>query len=43
MLADRFEMLTGIIYLEYGIDAVKDFLKKHKFFEEIDKNKESLH
>jgi dsRNA-specific ribonuclease len=37
ILADRFEMLIGVIYLEKGIDAVKDFLNKHKFFEEIDK------
>jgi ribonuclease III len=42
ILADRFEMLIGVIYLEHGIDAVKDFLKKQKFFEEINKNKESL-
>jgi dsRNA-specific ribonuclease len=37
ILADRFEMLIGVIYLEKGIDAVKEFLKKHHFFEEIDK------
>jgi len=36
ILADRFEMLTAVIYLENGIDAVKEFLKKHRFFEEID-------
>jgi hypothetical protein len=35
-------MLIGVIYLENGIDAVKEFLKKHKFFEAIDKHKESL-
>ena len=37
ILADRFEMLIAVIYLEKGIDAVKEFLKKHHFFEEIDK------
>ena len=42
VLAKRFEMLIGVIYLEKGIDAVKDFLNKHKFFEAIDKHKESL-
>jgi len=36
ILADRFEMLVAVIYLEKGIDAVKEFLKKHHFFEEID-------
>ncbi len=36
ILADRFEMLVAVIYLEKGIDAVKEFLKKHRFFEEID-------
>jgi dsRNA-specific ribonuclease len=36
ILADRFEMLIGVIYLENGIGAVKDFLKKHHFFEEPD-------
>jgi hypothetical protein len=35
-------MLIGVIYLERGVDAVKDFLRKQKFFEEIDKNKENL-
>lgn len=39
MLADRFEMLIAVIYLEKGIDGVKEFLKNHKFFEEIDKIK----
>ncbi|MCX6681424.1 MAG: hypothetical protein NTY71_00335 [Methanoregula sp.] len=39
ILANRFEMLIAVIYLEKGIDAVKEFLKKHKFFEEIDKIK----
>jgi len=28
MLADRFEMLIAVIYLEKGIDGVKEFLKK---------------
>jgi|WetSurMetagenome_2_1015567.scaffolds.fasta_scaffold15216_8 ribonuclease III len=36
LLADRFEMLVGVIYLEKGIDGVKNFLKKHQFFEKID-------
>jgi dsRNA-specific ribonuclease len=36
ILADRFEMLIAIIYLEQGIDVVKDFLKKQNFFPEID-------
>jgi len=39
ILADRFEMLVAVIYLEKGIDAVKEFLKKHHFFEEIDRLK----
>jgi dsRNA-specific ribonuclease len=39
ILADRFEMLIAVLYLEQGIDAVKEFLKKHHFFEEIDKLK----
>ena len=39
ILADRFEMLVAVIYLEKGIDAVKEFLKKHHFFEEIDRIK----
>jgi ribonuclease-3 len=30
-LADRFEMLIGVIYLEKGIGAVKEFLDKHNF------------
>ena len=37
ILADRFEMLVAVIYLEKGIDAVKEFLHKHHFFTEIDK------
>ena len=42
ILADRFEMLVAVIYLEKGIDAVKEFLKKHNFFQEIDKIKERI-
>lgn len=34
ILADRFEMLVGVIYLEHGILAVKEFLQNHHFFEE---------
>lgn len=41
ILADRFEMLVAVIYLEKGIDAVKGFLHKHHFFEEIDRIKVS--
>jgi len=37
ILADRFEMIIGVIYLEKGIDSVKEFLREKKFFEEIDK------
>jgi ribonuclease-3 len=36
ILADRFEMIIGVIYLEKGIDAVKEFLQKHHFFEALD-------
>ena len=39
ILADRFEMLVAIIYLEKGIEAVKDFLKKHHFFPETETSK----
>jgi dsRNA-specific ribonuclease len=39
ILADRFEMLIAVIYLEKGIDAVKEFLHKHHFFEVIDRLK----
>jgi len=39
ILADRFEMLIAVIYLEKGVGAVKEFLKKHRLFEEIDKMK----
>ena len=39
MLADRFEMLVAVIYLEKGIDGVRGFLRKHRFFEEIDRKK----
>ena len=42
ILADRFEMLIAVIYLEDEIDAVKKFLKKHKFFQEIDKFKKKI-
>jgi len=42
ILADRFEMLIAVIYLEKGIDGVKEFLKKHTFFEEIDKMRKVL-
>lgn len=37
ILANRFEMLIAVIYLENGIDAVKEFLKRHCFFEKIEK------
>jgi len=36
ILADRLEMLIGVLYLENGIGAVKEFLQKHHFFEELD-------
>ena len=36
VLADRFEMLIGVIYLEKGIGAVRAFLDKHNFFPAID-------
>jgi dsRNA-specific ribonuclease len=39
ILADRFEMLIAVIYLEKGVDAVKEFLNKHYFFEEMEKLK----
>ena len=39
ILADRFEMLIGVLYLENGVDSVKLFLEKHRFFEETDKLK----
>jgi dsRNA-specific ribonuclease len=42
ILADRFEMLIAVIYLENGIVSVKEFLKKHNFFQEIDKIKEKV-
>ena len=41
MLADRFEMLIAVIYLEKGMNAVKDFLDKHYFFKEMEKLKGS--
>ena len=36
ILADYFEKLVAVIYLEHGIGAVKDFLENHHFFQEID-------
>jgi ribonuclease-3 len=33
ILADRFEMLIAVIYLEKGIEAVKEFLERYRFFE----------
>jgi dsRNA-specific ribonuclease len=36
VLADRFEMLIGVIYLEKDIGAVRTFLDKHNFFPAID-------
>jgi dsRNA-specific ribonuclease len=41
ILADRLEMLLAVIYLEKGIAAIKEFLEKHHFFEEIDRIKTS--
>ena len=38
-LADRFEMLIAIIYLEKKLDEVKKFLEKNNFFKEIEKMK----
>jgi len=35
LLAKRFEMLVGVIYLEKGIGGVKVFLEKQKFFQKI--------
>ena len=37
MLANRFEMLVGAIYLDRGIKAVKQFLVNINFYDEIDK------
>ena len=42
ILADRFEMLIGVIYLEKGIEAVKKFLNKQNFFQSIDKFKKKF-
>lgn len=42
ILADRFEMLIAVIYLENGIDAVKKFLEKHNFYQEIEKFKKKI-
>jgi ribonuclease-3 len=36
ILADQFEMLIAIVYLEKGIEGVREFLKKHNFFGRID-------
>ena len=36
ILADRFEMLVAVIYLEKGVDGVKAFLDRKRFFEEVD-------
>ncbi len=39
ILADRFGMLVAVLYLKRGIDAVKDFLDNHHFFDEINRMK----
>lgn len=39
ILADRFEMLIGVIYLDQGVKAVKKFLNNINFYDEIDKIK----
>ncbi len=39
LLANRFEMLIAVIYLEKGIGGVGEFLKKHNFFLAIEKFK----
>jgi len=36
MLADRFGMLIGALYLEKGLEGVMDFLATHRFFKKID-------
>ena len=36
ILADRFEILVAVIYLEKGVDGVKAFLDRKRFFEEVD-------
>ena len=36
MLADRFEMLIGALYLEKGLEGVLEFLAMHRFFKKID-------
>lgn len=33
ILADRFEMLVAVIYLEQGVEGVKAFLDRKRFFE----------
>lgn len=35
ILADRFEMLVAVIYLEKGIGAVREFLHTHDFFRKV--------
>ena len=42
MLADRFEMLIGVIYLEKGIDAVKKFLDRQNFFPSVDRFRKKI-
>jgi dsRNA-specific ribonuclease len=42
LLADRFEMVIAIIYLEKGIEEVKRFLEKKEFFEEMDNIKKKF-
>jgi dsRNA-specific ribonuclease len=42
LLAARFEMLIGVIYLEKAIAGVKAFLEKHNFFREIEKFKKTI-
>ncbi|OPY48002.1 MAG: ribonuclease III [Methanoregulaceae archaeon PtaU1.Bin222] len=36
LLADRFEMIIGALYLEKGLDGVLEFLARHRFFKKID-------
>jgi dsRNA-specific ribonuclease len=42
ILADRFEMLIAVIYLEKGVDAVRGFLNKHNFFKAIETIKKAV-
>ncbi len=39
ILADRFEMIIAVIYLERGVEAVHDFLQNRHFFPEIGKGR----